>query len=259
MQIVQFIKILLLFILMFFLIYVSLLIFFSKYEFFKILFYFFLIFFLFKFWQEIKEIFPFSLIKKLNLVDFDIRSCLMNFFLLLPFIIKAPYLRYRLQNFNFLRKNKQFIVGSSNTHRQILESVLEMSKKKIGALITLEKYNSLQQYAQKSILIDGNVSKELLLNIFIPNTPLHDGAVIIRGNRILSAGAYFMLSEKQNFKKNQSGGSRHLAALGISEITDSMTIVVSEETGNISIALEGILLKIEDAEQIKEYLETFIL
>ncbi len=188
----------------------------------------------------------------------DIRGPLINFILLSPIIIRAPNLRNFFNNlYKWRHKNKKFILVNRNTQEQILEAVLEMSEKKIGALITIEKHNSLEQFAKKSILIDANISKELLMNIFIPNTPLHDGAVIIRGNKILSAGAYFMLSEGQYFQKTT--GSRHRAALGISENTDSMTIVVSEETGKISIALEGIMLQMKDANQIKEYLITFII
>ncbi|MEZ0180512.1 diadenylate cyclase ['Camptotheca acuminata' phytoplasma] len=246
----------LLFLLFFFFVsYISFLVFFSKYEFLKIIYSFILIIVFFVFIEKVIN--TYGLSGRIQWFSFDIRPPLMTFLMLFLIIIKAPYLRYHLQNLNFWGKNKLFIAGSINTHQQILEAVIEMSEKKIGALITIEKNNSLQQFAKKSILIDGNITKELLINIFIPNTPLHDGAVIIRGNKILSAGAYFMLSDKQHFKKTT--GSRHRAALGISEITDSMTIVVSEETGNISIALEGILLKMKDINQITEYLEAFIL
>lgn len=238
--------------------YVSVWVFLGKYELLKIIYSFILIILFFKLFDYIKDEIPKNIKDKLfPLVGFDIRYSLMTFFLLLPIIIKAPYLRHHLNQFTFRKKSKQFIIANSNTYEQILEFVEEMSEKKIGALLTLEKYNSLEQFAKKSILIDGFVSKELLMNIFIPNTPLHDGAVIIRGNKILSAGAYFMLSEKHNFKHKT--GSRHRAALGISEITDSMTIIISEETGNVSIALEGILLKIKDINQIREYLTTFAL
>ncbi|MBP3059539.1 hypothetical protein FEF22_001965 [Texas Phoenix palm phytoplasma] len=251
-----FVQILLYIIVSFLICYISFCIFFSKYEFIKILYSFFLgILFVYYFKKIFNE-------KHLNYdieskLGFPIYNSLLTFILLFPIIIRAPYLRFHFQNFSKLwNRNKTFIMVSKNTQQCILESVLEMSKKKIGALITIEKYNTLEQFAQKSVLIEGNVSKELLLNIFIPNSPLHDGAVIIRGNKILSAGAYFMLSEKQHFEKTT--GSRHRAALGISESTDSMTIVVSEETGSMSIALEGIMLKINNKNQIQEYLAMFM-
>ncbi|AYJ01520.1 hypothetical protein CWO85_03390 [Candidatus Phytoplasma ziziphi] len=247
------IKFIILFFLCLFVIYISFRIFFiDKNEFFKIIYFFIFGFILFSFLIQSK------LYKLLvEYIDCDIKIPLINFILLSPIIIRAPNLRIFFNNLHKLRnKNKKFILVNRNTQEQILEAILEMSQKKIGALITIEKHNSLEQFAKKSILIDAHISKELLMNIFIPNTPLHDGAVIIRGNRILSAGAYFMLSEGQCFQKTT--GSRHRAALGISENTDSMTIVVSEETGNISIALESIMLQMKDANQIKEYLITFI-
>lgn len=250
------IRIILLSIFLLCLIYISFRIFVSQYEFFKIIYSFVLVLCLCYVWEINFSPKDKNLLTKL--VGFDIRIPIINFILLAPVIIKAPYLRYYLHKCTkFWHKNKKFAMVSHNTQKQILEAVLEISEKKIGALITIEKHNSLEQFAQKSILIDGKISKELLINIFIPNTPLHDGAVIIRGDRILSAGAYFMLSEKQYFKKTT--GSRHRAALGISENTDSMTIIVSEETGNISIALEGIMLKMKDANQIQEYLVTFMI
>ncbi|WAN63474.1 Diadenylate cyclase [Candidatus Phytoplasma rubi] len=248
------IQFIILFFLCLFLIYISFRIFFiDKNEFLKIIYFFVfgIILFIFLIRSGLCNFLE-------KLINYDIKGPLINFILLSPIIIRAPNLRNFFNNlYKWRNKNKKFILVNRNTQEQILEAVLEMSEKKIGALITIEKHNSLEQFAKKSILIDANISKELLMNIFIPNTPLHDGAVIIRGNKILSAGAYFMLSEGQYFQKTT--GSRHRAALGISENTDSMTIIVSEETGKISIALEGIMLQMKDANQIKEYLITFII
>ncbi|MFB0638057.1 diadenylate cyclase [Candidatus Phytoplasma solani] len=183
----------------------------------------------------------------------------LNFVLTSIIIIKAPYLRNISNNWvkYWHAKRKNVFMGGDLTQKEIIATVMELSSQKIGALITIEKNNTLEQYAQKAILINGDVSKELLLNIFTPNTPLHDGAVIIRGDKILCAGAYFTLSSAdENFDKKT--GSRHRAALGISEITDSMTVVVSEETGNISIALEGIMIKINEKAKLQEYLAIFM-
>jgi diadenylate cyclase len=236
--------------------YVSLHIFFSRYEFFKILYSLFIgTFFVYLLKTKFFPALKIDIEKNLG---YQFYTSLLTFIFLVPLIIKAPYLRFHLQKFSqFWNKNKIFVMVNKNTQEHILDSVLELAKMKIGALITIEKYNTLEQYAQKSILIDGFVSKELLTNIFLPNSALHDGAVIIRGDRILSAGSYFMLSEKEHFDKTT--GSRHRAALGISENTDSLTIIVSEETGNISIALEGIILKVNNKEQIKEYLSMFMI
>ncbi len=131
-----------------------------------------------------------------------------------------------------------------------------LSKRRIGALITIEKHNSLDQYAEKAIQLNSDVSKELLINIFTPNTPLHDGAVIIRGNKIRCAGAYYVLTKHEDLDKTT--GSRHRAGLGISEVTDSLTVIVSEETGNISIASEGFMIKILDRSKLMEYLDMFL-
>lgn len=119
-----------------------------------------------------------------------------------------------------------------------LEKAIQyMSKRKIGALITIERNNSLEEYIATGILLDADISSELLINIFIPNTPLHDGAVIIKGEKIAASCAYLPLSEDEYLPKEF--GTRHRAALGISEASDSVTIVVSEETGDVSIAYKG--------------------
>jgi diadenylate cyclase len=189
----------------------------------------------------------------------NIYDGLLNFILTSIVIIKAPYLRVVFNNWskhlNIKRKN--FFMGGDATQKGIIQATLELASRKTGALITIEKNNTLEQYAQKAILINGNVSKELLLNIFSPNTPLHDGAVIIRGDKILCASAYFTLSSSVD-SLNKKIGSRHRAALGISETTDSMTIIVSEETGNISISLEGMMFQTNEQEKLKEYLAIFM-
>lgn len=135
----------------------------------------------------------------------------------------------------------------------IADAVMFLSSQNIGALITIEKHRMLDQYSEKAIQINSDISKELLINIFSPLTPLHDGAVIIKGNKIRCAGAYYVLSQRDTLDKTV--GSRHRAALGIAEVTDSVTIVVSEETGSISIAYSGIFMKMSDREQLLEYID----
>jgi len=148
----------------------------------------------------------------------------------------------------------ELLVSSIQTKQTILEAVLELSQKRIGALITIERLNTLSLFTEKAISLDSIITTELLINIFMPTTPLHDGAVIIRGDRIVCAGAYFALSD--SILLDKTTGSRHRAALGISENSDSFTIVVSEETGKISLAINKILIPINSKENLSEYLTT---
>jgi len=171
-------------------------------------------------------------------------------------IIMAPEIRRGLDLIWKKELKPMFLIGSDQTKENIVNATFELSKQNIGALITIEKHNTLDQYAEKAITMNSEVSKELLVNIFTPLTPLHDGAVIIRGDKILCAGAYFVLTENDNYDKSM--GSRHRAGLGISEVTDSLTILVSEETGDVSIAVEGILLKMNDREKLSEYINMFM-
>ena len=172
-------------------------------------------------------------------------------------VILAPDIRKSFES-AFVIDNKRDVatMGSTETKQHIVEAVSYLSSQNIGALITIEKHSSLDQYAERAIMMNSQVSKELLVNIFTPLTPLHDGAVIIRGDTIRCAGAYYVLSETNKYDKTM--GSRHRAALGISEVSDSLTIVVSEETGTISIVIEGIMLKANDKEKIYEYLNMFM-
>jgi len=130
---------------------------------------------------------------------------------------------------------------------EIMNSIEYLRKSRIGALIVIERDVSLHDYIERSKTIYADISSELLISIFFPRNPLHDGGVIIQGNRITSAGAVFPIS--LNTKINKRLGTRHRAALGISEESDAIAIVVSEETGKISIAISGVLnynLSIDD-------------
>lgn len=141
---------------------------------------------------------------------------------------------------------------SDRTINEIAKACVEMGKVKTGALIVIEKSQSLAEYERTGIDIDGVVSSQLLINIFEHNTPLHDGAVIVRGNRVTSATCYLPLSDNMLLSKEL--GTRHRAGVGISEVTDSMTVIVSEETGRISIAYEGNLERNLDGDTLKERL-----
>ena len=126
---------------------------------------------------------------------------------------------------------------SDKTVNELIKAVFEMAKVKTGALIVIEKKTPLNEYERTGITLDSVITSQLLINIFEKNTPLHDGAVIIRGDRIVSATCYLPLSD--NLFLSKELGTRNRAAVGISEVTDSFTIIVSEETGNVSYASGG--------------------
>ena len=138
---------------------------------------------------------------------------------------------------------------SDRTINEITKACVEMGKVKTGALIVIEQHQSLKEYERTGIDVDGIVSSQLLINIFEHNTPLHDGAIIVRGNRIVSATCYLPLSDNMALSKDL--GTRHRAGVGISEVTDSLTVIVSEETGKISVAYNGRLERALDAERLK--------
>ncbi len=134
--------------------------------------------------------------------------------------------------------------------KELDKAIQYMSKRRIGALITLQQETGLDDYIETGIKLDAEITGELLINIFIPNTPLHDGAVIINNNRIAVAAAYLPLSDSSMIPKRL--GTRHRAAVGISEVTDAITIVVSEETGGVTITRNGrFLLDMTRDEYIK--------
>ncbi|HOK41155.1 MAG TPA: diadenylate cyclase CdaA [bacterium] len=138
----------------------------------------------------------------------------------------------------------------------IIKAVLRMSKKNIGAIIAIERNVGLKNYIETGILLNADISIELLTTIFFPNTPLHDGAVIIRENKIIAAGCILPLSEKASLKKLY--GTRHRAAVGLSEETDALVIIVSEETGRISIALKGNLSTQLGETELEEFLSIYL-
>lgn len=143
---------------------------------------------------------------------------------------------------------------SDKTINEITKACVEMGKVKTGALIVIEQNQSLSEYERTGIDVDGIVTSQLLINIFEKNTPLHDGAVIVRGNRITSATCYLPLSDNMALSKDL--GTRHRAGVGISEATDSMTVIVSEETGKISVAYKGELERSLDGDRLKERLKS---
>lgn len=137
---------------------------------------------------------------------------------------------------------------------ELVEAAVDLSKRRVGALISIEQGHSLDDYVKTGTPINSSVSSELLSSIFVTSTPLHDGAVIIQGDRIACASAYF---PPTNLDLPTSYGARHRAAIGLSEITDSVTIVVSEETGRISIAESGRLREMDEV-SLRDYLNLLI-
>lgn len=138
---------------------------------------------------------------------------------------------------------------SDNTIKEITKAAVEMGKVRTGALIVVKQEDNLSEFEKTGIAVDGIVTNQLLINIFEHNTPLHDGAVIINGDRVSSATCYLPLSDNMMLSKEL--GTRHRAGVGMSEETDSMTIIVSEETGKISVAYKGNLQRGLTAEQLE--------
>ena len=147
-------------------------------------------------------------------------------------------------------KTKQMF--SDKTINELVRATFEMAKVKTGALMVIERETSLKEIERTGIEINGLVTSQLLINIFAHNAPLHDGAVVIRGNRVAAATCYLPLSDNMTISKDL--GTRHRAAVGVSESTDSLTIVVSEETGRVSVAEEGSLTRVQNADGLRESL-----
>ena len=178
-------------------------------------------------------------------------------------IVLQPELRRALEQLG----QKNFVAGlmpfetktsdglfSDKTINEIVKASFEMGKVKTGALIVVEKNQKLTEYERTSIAVDAVVTNQILINIFEHNTPLHDGAVLVRGDRVVAATCYLPLSDSTRLSKEL--GTRHRAGVGVSEVTDSMTIIVSEETGRVSVAYEGKLTRNVDADTLRKMLET---
>lgn len=155
-----------------------------------------------------------------------------------------------------LRKKNLKETQKVNVLKELIESVKYLSKTRTGALMVLERQDDVNSYSDVGTQLDATLSTELLLTIFHPNTPLHDGAVVISGDTLKSAGVLLPLTEDP--KLSWKYGTRHRAAIGMSEVSDSACLVVSEETGDVSIALDGTLKKYEDITQLKKDLEILL-
>lgn len=176
-------------------------------------------------------------------------------------VIFQPELRKALEHLGrnkvFDRRGKDLVSQDEKIVDEIMEAVQYMARRKIGALISIEKDLPLNEYIETGIKMDSVITSQLLINIFIPNTPLHDGAVILTGHRIASAASYLPLSENPSVPKKY--GTRHRAAIGLSEHSDAVTIVVSEETGALSISNRGKLLPDLEVVDARDYLKAELL
>ena len=186
---------------------------------------------------------------------------LLGILTIVAVVVFQPELRRALERIgekNFLRNVNPFEprfegLFSKKTLEAIVDASVIMGSQKTGALIVVERETGLSEYAETGITLDGVVSKQVLLNIFEGHTPLHDGAVIIRGNRIASATCYLPLTDNVHLSKDL--GTRHRAAIGITEVSDAFVIVISEETGKISTSTGGILIQDVDAKYLTSELE----
>ncbi|MBY0099541.1 diadenylate cyclase CdaA [Mesobacillus maritimus] len=172
-------------------------------------------------------------------------------------IIFQPEFRRALEQLGRGRLFSRSAATEEENEEKMVESIIKatdyMAKRRIGALISIERETGMGDYIETGIQLDSKISSELLINIFIPNTPLHDGAVVIQKGHVAAAACYLPLSESPFISKEL--GTRHRAALGISEVTDSVTVIVSEETGNISLTKNAELYRDVSMEQLTELLQ----
>lgn len=189
-------------------------------------------------------------------------SKLLNAGIIALIVVFQPELRRALerlgrQNFFHVLFSLGFGRGAvqrfdDHTKNDLVKAAYEMGAVKTGALIVIERDVQLEEYVRTGINVDAILTRQLLINIFEKNTPLHDGAVIVRGDRVVSATCYLPLTDSNSISKDL--GTRHRAAIGISEVSDALTIVVSEETGKISVTMEGELRRDLSPEELLEAL-----
>ena len=191
------------------------------------------------------------------LISSSIYPVLLGCYIIISVIIVSPDIRKLMDSGKTTNTKSEMVISSTQaTKEAIVDSVFNLSSHKVGALITIEQHNSLDLYAERAIQLNSDISRELLEQIFIKDSPLHDGGVIIRGNKIVCAGAYYVLTQDDRIDKTV--GSRHRAGIGISEVTDSLTIIVSEETGSVHVATAGCMVSISSKSGLLEYIDLFL-
>lgn len=196
----------------------------------------------------------------LNTVHWLLKQTMLAMVVALP-IVFHPELRRALEKLGggdfFARPMNQMAEGDrSALVNEVVRAVMSMSATRTGALLVLERSTGLREYIDTGIKMDAELTAELLINIFIPRSPLHDGAVIIRGNRIQAAACVLPLSESRELSREL--GTRHRAALGITEQSDALAVVVSEETGVVSLSREGKLFRRLNEAGLRELLDKFL-
>lgn len=228
----------------------------------------FMIYFMWKFtskkWLILSLSFFVALFVVIVVADLKMAYRIYKYLVLLYFFVWAlyfiPNIRSVFEGLTKPKNNKNFVINEEAQEeliKTLMEAVFDLAEHNTGAIITIEKEDSLNTYISKGTVLDSLITKELLTTIFMNGTALHDGAVIIRQNRIVCAGAFYPSSETSSIPKNY--GSRHRAALGISEKCDAFTIVVSEETGNIAVTYDGTLQEKVSREGLKVFLQQNII
>lgn len=186
----------------------------------------------------------------------NILADLFSYWPLLLVILFFNEMRLVVENFEIKMSRGQGEAFESQLVKVIMSSIEVLSQDRIGALITFQRNQTLDDFISKAIMMNAEISQELIEAIFNPQSPTHDGAVIIQGNKIACAGAYYPSSDSDKIDKTI--GSRHRAAIGISEIYDCLTIVVSEETGRVSITVDGYIERNVTKETLQLYLSKYL-
>lgn len=198
-------------------------------------------------------------------IIFDLKTInwlLTNFFAISIIALLIIFQQELRQGLARLGQQNLFSIGLEESQiiaiiDQITLAIYKLSARKIGCLIAIEKSNKLDTYIESGVIIDGKVCEELLQSIFVPAAPLHDGGVILRGEKIIAASCLFPLSENPSFSKIT--GTRHRAVLGLSEQTDAVVIMVSEENGEVAMAADGKFFSITGREQFVSMLKEFVI
>ncbi len=210
--------------------------------------------------QLIKGIFVILILTKLSewgefYTTYWLLNRLMIWGVVAIFVVFQPELRKALEfigRTSSIKNNLYTKEDKPKVIEEICDAVASLSRQKIGALIIIEKMTGLNEFIETGTKIDGYVTSSLLINIFIPNTPLHDGAVIIKGDRVVAAACFLPLSDNENIAKEL--GTRHRAGIGVSEKSDCLSIIVSEETGSISTAENGVISRYLDLSTLESIL-----
>jgi len=195
---------------------------------------------------------------KLSVSNRIIRS-FVNYMIIAVIVLFQGEIRRFLAGLGSRTFRKPFVLRSFQEKLEDLFFAIDyLSQKKIGALIAIEKEISLSTYADRGVKVDALLSKDLLVSIFFPHSPLHDGAAVIKGNHIVSAGCLLPLPATHRLSSPFQTRTRHLAAIGLSEETDAPVIVISEETGSVSLAIKGVLERFEDSDAMQKRLIDYL-